>query len=100
LNIEDTRPAAKLEREAALVHLLHRIWTYAVTTKSDDARSWADEIAEAASRQLLTTQVVPGVGQIYGRLWKLTPQGTTLLFENGGMLTREEQDYAETYCVR
>jgi hypothetical protein len=100
LTIEDSRPAAKQDREAAIVHLLQRLWTYSTTTKSDDARVWADEIAEAASRQLITTQVVPRVGEIYGRLWKLTPLGTALLFEQASLLTSEEQSYANTYCQR
>lgn len=101
MNIEDTRPAAKPAREAALVHLLHRLWTYSITTKSDDARAFADEIAEAASRKLITTAVVPSPeAKIFGRLWKLTPEGTALLFANHALLTDEEVRYAETYCSR
>jgi hypothetical protein len=95
--IEDTRPAATQDREAALVHLLQRVWTYQMTTKSDDARCFADEIVEAAHRQLLTTQVVPG-GRLYGRLLKLTSLGVTHLEANATLLSEEETTYAATYC--
>jgi hypothetical protein len=61
------------------VHLLQRVWTYVVTTKSDDARAFADEIAEGSSRGFLTTQVVPH-GNVHGRIWKVTPRGLTFLF--------------------
>ncbi len=97
LPIEDTRPAAKQEREAALIHLLQRVWTYSVSTKSDDARAFADEVIEAAHRQLLTTQIVPG-GTFYGRLLKLTAAGVTHLEANAFLLTQEEERYAEVYC--
>lgn len=99
MNIEDTRPPGEDGRKAALVHLLQRVWTYVVTTKSDDAREFADEIAEGSSRGLLTTQVVPQ-GGTYGRIWKLTPRGVTFLFANPNLLTDEEVRYAETYCTR
>lgn len=84
---------------AALVHLLQRVWTYEVTTKSDDARAFADEIAEGSSRGLLTTQVVPH-GTVYGRIWKVTPKGVAFLFANATLLSDEEVRYAETYCTR
>lgn len=95
----DTRPPGEDGRKAALVHALQRIWTYVVSTKSDDARAFADEIAEGSSRGLLTTQVVPG-GIVYGRIWKITPSGVKLLFANAHLLTDEEVRYAETYCTR
>jgi hypothetical protein len=96
----DPRPAAQQEREAALVHLLQRIWTYSITTKSDDARNFADEVAEAASRQLITSAIVPGSdAALFGRLWKLTPAGTQLLFDNGHLLIAEEVAYARSYCA-
>jgi hypothetical protein len=75
MDIVDTRPPGEDGRKAALVHLLQRVWTYEVTTKSDDARAFADEIAEGSSRGLLTTQVVPH-GKTFGRIWKLTPLGS------------------------
>jgi hypothetical protein len=99
LTILDNRPPAQVERDAALVHVLQRIWTYAVTTKADPAREFADEIAEAACRQFITTAIVPGgVGNIFGRLWKLTPAGTQFLFDNASMLQTEEAAYAEAHC--
>lgn len=99
MNITDTRPPGEDGRKAALVHLLQRLWTYEVTSKSDDARAFADEIAEACSRLLITTQVVPH-GTIWGRIWKLTPKGLTFLFANSNLLSDEEVRYAETYCTR
>lgn len=97
--LKDTRPPGEDGRKAALVHLLQRVWTYEVTSKSDDARAFADEIAEGSSRGLLTTQVVPH-GKLWGRIWKLTPKGCTFLFHNANLLSDEEVRYAETYCTR
>lgn len=77
--------------------MLQRVWTYPLTTKSDDARAFADEIIEAAHRQLITTQVVPG-GPLYGRILKLTSKGVTLLETNAHLLSDEEVSYARTYC--
>ena len=96
---EDTRPPGEEGRTAALVHLLQRVWTYVVSTKSDDARAFADEIAEGSSRGLLTTQIVPE-GKVYGRIWKLTPEGLAFLFAHPNLLSEEEVRYAETYCTR
>lgn len=99
MNITDTRPPGEDGRKTALVHLMQRVWTYEVTSKSDDARGYADEIAEASSRGYLTTQVVPH-GTVWGRIWKVTPKGLTFLFHNSSLLTDEEVRYAETYCTR
>ena len=97
MNIDDTRSKDREGRDAALVHLLQRVWTYPVTTKSDDARGWADEIAEGASRDFITTAVIPQ-GTIWGRIWKVTPEGLAFLFANSGLLTFEEIRYVEGYC--
>lgn len=87
------------EREVRLLQLLQRVWTYAITTKSDYARDYADEIAEAASRRFLTTAVVPG-GAIHGRLWKITPAGLNHLWEHAQRIAEEEvAKYAEAYCT-
>lgn len=100
MNIEDARPPNAEGRDTSLVHLLQRVWTYPVTTKSDVARQFADEVAEGASRELLTTAVVPPkFARIYGRLWKLTPKGLKFLWAHGGELTFEETRYVETYCA-
>lgn len=80
-----------------MVRVLHRLWTYSLTTKSNEVRDFADEIAEAASRQLITTAVVPG-GRTFGRLWKLTPAGTALLFEKAALVADEETNYAQVHC--
>lgn len=99
--IEDTRPGLQAERDAGVVHLLQRVWTYPVTTKSDDARVFADEIAEASSRELITTAVVPPtIAKIFGRIWKVTPKGLSFLYANAEMLTDEEVRYVEGYCAR
>jgi hypothetical protein len=97
--VEDTRPPGEDGRKEALVHILQRVWTYAVLTKSDDARAFADEIAEGSSRGLLTTQVIPN-GNVYGRIWKLTPTGVQFLFDNATLLTDEEVRYAINHCTR
>ena len=96
-SLEDARPPDHGERERALVHVLHRLWTYSLTTKSNEVRDYADEIAEAASRQLITTAVVPK-GNVYGRLWKLTALGTTFLYDHATEVADEEARYAEAHC--
>lgn len=95
--IEDHRPGEPSLRDAALAHLLLRVWCYPVTTKCDDARAWADEIAEGASRAFLTTLIIPH-GRIYGRIWKITPDGLSFLFAHADLLTSEEVQYVEGYC--
>jgi hypothetical protein len=97
-NIEDLRPPDEAAREANLLRLLQRVWTYSFTTKSDLAREWADEIAEGASRGFLTTAVVPG-RPIHGRLWKVTAQGLTHLFAQADAIADEEvRNYAQSFC--
>lgn len=96
-SIDDSRPPEKEERERALVHMLHRLWTYALTTKSNEVRECADEVAEAASRGFITTSIVPR-GAVFGRLWKLTPAGLSFLFDNAPLVASEEARYAEAHC--
>lgn len=97
--IEDPRPPVLEDREVRLLQLLQRVWTYAITTKSDYAREYADEIAEAASRGFLTTAVVPGRA-IHGRLWKVTPQGLSHLYDRASLIADQEvSKYAEAYCA-
>lgn len=95
-NIVDTRaPPGQLERDISLLELLQRVWTYAFTTKSDTARDYADEVAEAASRGFLTTQVVPGK-DVFGRVWKITCEGLQWLGDNASSIAdREVDNYAE-----
>ena len=102
--ITDTRPSDNEERECRLLALLQRVWTFAITTKSDYARDYADEIAQAASAGFITTQVPPGYdqpAQYYGRLWKVTPDGLNFLYENASRIAAQEvaqyeADYVET----
>lgn len=94
MRVEDNRPPFADDREAGVVYVLQRLWTYSITTKSDEARSYADEIAEASSRGFITTSVIPG-GTIYGRLWKLTPDGLAFLYANAEVLVKEEVEYVQ-----
>jgi hypothetical protein len=96
-SLEDARPAEKRARDSVLVHLLHRLWTYSLTTKSNEVRDCADEVAEAASRGFITTAIVPH-GQVFGRLWKLTPEGVSYLFDHATEVASEEARYAEAHC--
>jgi len=60
---------------------------------SNLARDNADLFAEAASRGLITTEVVPGTRR-YGRIWKITSAG--LYFLNAGaslIASAELHDY-------
>lgn len=97
MKLEDTRPGNIPDRDAALAHLLLRMWTYPITTKGDDARAFADEVAEGASRNYITTAVIPH-GTIWGRIWKVTPDGLNFLFAHSDLLTFEEVRYVEGYC--
>lgn len=93
---EPTRPSPAEVRLILLLSLLQRAWTYSLSTKSDDARLGADEIAEGASRGFLTTLVVPG-GDVYGRIWKVTERGLSFLSAHGHIIaTREIEKYGET----
>lgn len=77
-----------------LLAALQRVWTYARSTKSDFAREYADEIAQAASAGYITTQVAPGPYDpdfdVFGRLWKITPAGLTVLWVNSDLIAEEE----------
>lgn len=95
-SLESPHPACQQEREVTLIRVLHRLWTYSLTTKANEIREFADEVAEAASRQLITTAVVPG-GLTYGRLWKLTPAGTSFLFDHADLIRDEEARYVAHY---
>ncbi len=101
MNIEDVRPPDAQAREYNLLCLLQRVWTSGYTTKSDFARDWADEIAEAASRGHLTTLVAfqPNTRTcIYGRLWKVTPSGLAFLSLRGHVIAdKEVKAYVEEY---
>lgn len=96
MRIEDPRSFDQEERTRDLVRVLHRLWTYSFTTKSDEARVFADEIAEAASRGFITTEVVP-FGALHGRLWKLTPDGVDFLYLNTALIAHEQE---EAYATR
>lgn len=79
------------EREVRLLHLLQLVWTSPITTKSDLAREYADEIAEAASRGFLTTRVVYGSPRaVWGRRWKVTAEGLTFLRMSAHLITTQE----------
>jgi len=94
MRVEDPRPFDETARSQELVQVLSRLWTYSITTKSDEARLYADEIAEASSRGFITTSVAPN-GTLYGRLWKLTPQGLDYLFTNAPDPSLAENAYAQ-----
>lgn len=96
MRVEDPRPFDRGQRTTELALVLSRLWTYSVTTKSDEARLYADEIAEAASRGFITTAVAPH-GTLYGRLWKLTPSGLQFLFDNAGDPSTTEIAYVQNH---
>lgn len=92
------RPKKGSARKQAMVSVLQQVWTYGASTKGDAARTHADEVAEAASRGLLTTVIIPG-GEVHGRLWKITEAGLAYLTANVGTLSQEELDYVEAHCA-
>lgn len=98
MHIEDPRPPDKEARAKEIVRVLARLWTYSFTTKSDEARYYADEIAELACRGLITTAVRPS-GDLYGRLWKVTDQGLSYLYAHGReTLDQMENEYVERHA--
>lgn len=95
--IKDYRPPGPDDRERELLHVLQRVWTFAITTKSDDARFYADVVAEGLSRGFLTTLVAYGEN-VYGRLLKVTVAGLQFLADNGERIAREEvENYVASY---
>lgn len=98
MRVEDTRPPDRDGRHLELTLVLQHLWVYAITTKSDFAREYADAIAEAACRGLITTAVVPH-GSLHGRLWKPTAKGLTFLFDHANLIAdTQEADYVAHYC--
>lgn len=54
------------------------MWTGVVTVSSDFARQNANYVGMAASMQMITTRVAPGV---YRGAWNITPKGLGWLRE-------------------
>jgi hypothetical protein len=69
--------------------LLQHLHTYPQKTKSDLAREAAEVIAEAASRSLITTEVVPG-SSVFGTIWKVTILGLYELKQGAQSIMAEE----------
>lgn len=68
---------------AGIVEIVERAWLGGVFIQSDFARSSALLVATAASAGLITTEeAYPGV---YGRIWRPTPAGLSLLWTLRGM---------------
>lgn len=59
--------------------MLQHIWRNTVTVKSAFARDQADIVAMAASMQLITTRVGPGV---FSAEWQVTAKGLRFVNEN------------------
>lgn len=75
-------------RELEVLRALSLIWRYGVTrTKSDISRVFATEIAEAASRGWLTTEM-PFDPHRYGANWRLTSAGIDYLLNQARRLPR------------
>jgi hypothetical protein len=98
MEIKDPRPAEPAERFLKVLTVLQRIWTYAITTKSDYSREYADELAEAASRGFVTTEITPG-SNLYGRLWKITALGLSYLARNSHSISDQEEQAYEAHCA-
>lgn len=62
-----------------LAHVLETIWHTHATTKSNFSREFADEIAEAACRGLITTRASFTPMSPFGRTWRITRRGLTVL---------------------
>jgi hypothetical protein len=73
----------------ALLTLLQHVHTYPTAIQSDLAREYAQEVAEAASRGMITTAIVPGELQ-YGRVWKITISGLRYLYAGSVLIAPQE----------
>ena len=62
-----------------MILVLSHAWSSPFTTRSGFARDNADLIAEAASRQLITTFDIPR--NTWGRTWRITATGLDILEE-------------------
>lgn len=58
--------------------VLARAWDGGFSTRSDFARSNAEEVAAAACLGLITTRMTSNA---YGRQWRITPAGCRVLFK-------------------
>lgn len=85
----DPELQSQMDAIAVLLTVLQHIHTYAFTTKSDLARQHADIIAEAASKGLISTAIVPGSAHC-GHIWKITTKGLTLLTGCYGVIEEQE----------
>ncbi|MTD92893.1 hypothetical protein GIW81_00935 [Hyphomicrobium sp. xq] len=70
-----------------LTEVLCNAWAAPYSTKSDFARAYADEIAEAACRGYLTVRASDGE---WGRVWRITPLGVTLIFPDASLPAVED----------
>lgn len=66
----------------ALVTLLDRAWQGGFTSRSDLAREFADVVAMATERSLITTRVGPNV---YSNKHLITPEGLRVLWSLRGL---------------
>lgn len=67
-----------ISTEDRLRQLLVKIWRETVRLKSDYAREHADIVAMAASENLITSRIGPGV---YAGQWQITGRGLRLINE-------------------
>lgn len=74
----------------SLIRVLDEIFQQHATTKSNFSRLYADEIAEAACRGLITTRESFTPFAPFGRTWRITRRGLAVL-------KRARKD-AETHC--
>lgn len=88
LDAEHTRKAE--EDHLDLLRVIQHVHSYAVTTKSDLAREYADEIACAASRGFISTLVIPG-GSLFGKRWKVTVLGLAFLEREAAPIVASEE---------
>ena len=65
-----------------LANVLNIAWQGRFTTKSDNARKYADVIPAAIQRGLVTTRVAAST---YGREYLITPKGLTVLWAIQGI---------------
>jgi hypothetical protein len=87
---EESNAEWREARMCLIIACLDSIWASPPTTKSDWAREYADEIAEMASKGFITTQIAIHPDTDFGRVWKITLTGLTVLTQHSFLLDQEQ----------
>ncbi len=69
-----------LMNRTTINEILHRVYRHGLSLQSNLVREFDQEVAALASLRLITTKEAP---QTYGRTWRITEEGLSLLRDEG-----------------